>query len=592
MTSSDTDLPPYAPNRILEADFSERVRLVCRSWAAQITPNSRVVMALYWAKYILLFAGGWAFWVSFSKDYPGFSHPGDWAFRPYAFQKAVLWCLAYESLGFGCSSGPMNARFNPPLGGFLYWFRTGTTKLALVKGLPLFGGTTRTWFDVALYAALQISLFYALMAPELTPGILLVPMILIPLNGIADKTLFLAARSEHYWVALICLTVAFGTGPATEDLLWVSACKVIWCFIWFWAATSKVNHFFPSVIMVMMNNAPFFPTWLKKSLMADYPDDLRPSKLAAWMSHFGAATEFMIPIILLSSDNALVTVGALLLMTSFHGYIGINNPSGMPIEWNVMMIFGGWFLFGAHPEIAVTAIGAMPFLTAFLLFTLFVIPAYGNFVPKHVSFLLAMRYYAGNWAYNVWLFKKPSGDDPGAADKLHKLKCMSGSVREQLAEMIPDEQTLDLAMAMMVSARFLHTQGKPLLEALPLAVDNIEDYEWWEGEVLAGQTLGWNFGDGHLCNENLLDVLQEQCGWEEGDVRVVMVESQPLFSRKMAWRIVDAATGVIEKGVTDVTSLLHTQPQPEGEHAEALRLGRSRLLAQRASQPQTEAVGG
>ena len=48
--------------------------------------------------------------------------------------------------------------------------------------------------------------------------------------------------------------------------------------IWFWAATSKVNQPLPqSVIMVMMNNGPFFPKWLKKRLFASYPDDLRPS---------------------------------------------------------------------------------------------------------------------------------------------------------------------------------------------------------------------------------------------------------------------------------------------------------------------------
>ena len=93
---------------------------------------------------------------------------------------------------------------------------------------------------------------------------------LIPLLGVTDKTLFLAARAEHYWVALVCLAVGH------DDALWLSACKVVWCAIWFWAATSKLNHHFPSVIMVMMNNGPFFPTWLKKRLFVSYPDDLRP----------------------------------------------------------------------------------------------------------------------------------------------------------------------------------------------------------------------------------------------------------------------------------------------------------------------------
>ncbi len=555
------DLPPYSPERILEADFPEQMRLACRTWAAQLAPNSIVVMALYWAKYIFLFAGGWAFWVSFSEGYPGFGSFGDWMFSDIAFQKGVAWCLAYESLGFGCSSGPMNARFKPPMGGMLYWLRPGTTKLSLVRSAPLLGGITRGWLDIALYVALQISLFRILLAPELTQAMLIPPLVLIPILGLADKTIFLAARSEHYWVALVCLTAGFGS------TLWIAACKVVWCFIWFWAATSKVNHFFPSVIMVMVNNGPFFPKGLKKRMFREYPDDLHPSTLATVLAHFGTFTEYMIPVMLLSSDGGLLTVFALLVMTAFHGYIGINNPAGMPIEWNIMMIYGGWFLFGSYPEISVLAVGQAPLLVAFLAFWLVVVPAYGNFVPKHVSFLLAMRYYAGNWPYNAWLFRK------GSEEKLAHLTCSSGSMREQLSEILPDAQSVDLAMVLSHSSRFLHTQGRPLLEALPRAVDHIDNYEWWEGEVLAGQVLGWNFGDGHLHDESLLTAIQAQCEFEPGELRVVMVESQPLFSRYMKWRIVDAATGLVEEGVTDVTAMHDETPYPTGEYADALRRG-------------------
>ena len=143
-------------------------------------------------------------------------------------------------LGFGCGMGPMNARFKPPLGGFLHFLRPGTTKLPLFPGLPVFGGIRRSWLDVALYAANQLFLLRALLAPEVTPALLLPSVVLIPLLGVTDKTLFLAARAEHYWVALVCLAVAH------DGALWLSACKVVWCAIWFWAATSKLNHHFPS----------------------------------------------------------------------------------------------------------------------------------------------------------------------------------------------------------------------------------------------------------------------------------------------------------------------------------------------------------
>jgi len=562
VTSSDSDLPPYDLQRLLSAPFPERVRLVCRTWASQINPNPPIVLVLYWLKYLLLFVGGWAFFVSFSAGYPGFTSPAGWAFTPIAFQKAILWAIFYEMAGFGCGSGPMNARFSPPVGGFLHFLRAGTTKLPLFPGMPLFGGVRRTGFDAALYAVNMIFLLRALIAPEITPGLLAPSCVLIPLLGVTDKTLFLAARAEHYWVALLCLTVA------SADALWISACKVVWGAIWFWAATSKVNDHFPSVIMVMMNNGPFFPKWLKKRLFVSYPDDLRPSAFAAGMARMGTLTEYMIPAVLLASSSPLLTAAMLVVMCGFHGFIALNNPSGMPIEWNILMIFGGIFLFGFHPEASILALGAMPLLVAFLCFCLFVVPCYGNFVPSRVSFLLAMRYYAGNWAYNVWLFRK------GSTRKLAKLTKAAGTMREQLEKMLPDADSVEAALTLSLAHRFMHLEGRPLLEALPRAVDDIDDYEWMDGEILGGMVLGWNFGDGHLNGLQLLRAVQEQCGFEPGELRVVMVESQPLFGRSMHWKIADAASGVLEEGDTEIAPMRGLQPWPTGEYAEALVRGR------------------
>lgn len=565
-TSADRDLPPYDPQRLLTAPFPERVRLVCRSWAAQVAPTPMIVMAMYWAKYFLLFIGGWAFFVSFDRGYPGFTSPLGWAFTQGAFQKFVLWALCYELIGLGCGSGPMNARFYPPLGGFLHFLRPGTTKLALFPNAPLVGGITRGWLDVALYAANQLFLLRALVAPEITPALLWPPLVLIPLMGVLDKTLFLAARGEHYWVALVCLSVAAG------DALWISACKVVWGAIWFWAATSKLNDHFPSVIQVMMNNGPFFPKWLKRRLFAGYPDDLRPSPLAVFMSRMGTATEYALPLVLLTSQSETVTTLALVVMVCFHGYIAINNPSGMPIEWNILMIYGGIFLFGFHPEARPLAVLQMPGLAAFLFFCLFAVPCYGNFFPARVSFLLSMRYYAGNWAYNIWLVRK------GNAAKFGRLVKAAGTMREQLEKLLPDATSVDVALSLAMAHRFMHLEGRPLLEALPRAVDDIEEYEWLEGEVLGGMILGWNFGDGHLNDERLVRAIQPQCGFAPGEVRVVSVESQPLFGRSMHWKVVDAATGLVAEGRTEIARMKALQPWPTGAYAEAL-LRRQRATA-------------
>jgi hypothetical protein len=457
----------------------------------------------------------------------------------------------------------MNARFWPPMGGFLHFLRPGTTKLPLFPGLPIVGGIRRTWLDVALYALNMLLLLRALVAPELSFELLLPSFILIPLLGVTDKTLFLAARAEHFWVVLACLTF----GAASE--VWIAGSMIVWCCIWFWAATSKLNHHFPSVIMVMMNQGPFFPGWLKKRLFVSLPDDLRPSKMATWMAHMGTVVEITLPFALLSSENAMFTAAVLFVMTGFHSFIALNNPSGMPVEWNILMVYGGIFLFGFNPDTSVGAITEVPLLAGFLAVFLVAIPLYGNFVPKHVSFLMAMRYYAGNWAYSVWFFRGES------QKKLNKLTKAAVTMREQLEGMLDDSEAIDTAMMMMPAIRLMHLQGKVLHGTIPLALDDagdaggVDDYEWMEGEVVAGLALGWNFGDGHLNDMQLLEAIQEQCGFEPGELRVIMVESQPLFGRTMSWKIADAATGIRQTGETEIAPLRAYQAWPTGAMAEA-----------------------
>ena len=94
-----------------------------------------------------------------------------------------------------------------------------------------------------------------------------------------------------------------------------------------------------------------------------------------------------------------------------------------------------------------------------------------------------------------------------------------------------------------------------------------------DGEVLGGIVLGWNFGDGHLNDTQLLEAVQAQCSFEERELRVIMVESQPLLGRTMKWKIVDAKSGVVEKGETEIAPMQAFQPWPTGEHAEALVRG-------------------
>lgn len=465
-----------------------------------------------------------------------------WWLEPLAFQKAILWSVCFESLGLGCGSGPLTGRYLPPVGGFLYFLRPGTTKRSL---FPSVFGVRRTWLEVLLYAALQLALIRALLSPTLDATHLWPIVVLLPVLGVLDQTIFLAARAEHYFVTLLCFVFAAN---------WIAGAKAVQLALWFWAGVSKLNHHFPSVVGVMMSNSPVMrAAFVRRRMYRSYPDDLRPSRLATWMAHAGTAMEFSVPVVLGLSSGGVGTLVGLALMVMLHGFITSNVPMGVPIEWNVMVVYGAFFLFFKHADVSVFSVGG-PMLVVLVL-ALIVTPLVGNVVPRAVSFLLSMRYYAGNWAYSVWLFK---GD---ARKKLDRLVTSAAWPLDQLVR-VYDRPTAVGLVGMVIAFRSMHLHGRVLQVALPKVVDRLEDYEWADGEILAGTVLGWNFGDGHLHDERLLAAVQAQCGFEEGELRCLFVESQPLFGRSIAWRAHDAKAGRIESGEVPIDALRALQPWP------------------------------
>ncbi|MEM9460674.1 MAG: DUF3556 domain-containing protein [Myxococcota bacterium] len=541
--------PPYDALEWDRLPFGPKSRMVCRSWAEQGYGTPPAAFGFYALK-IGVYVGAWLFFCSQS---PGLEDPlaiATWWSEPIAFVKAIVWSLMFEVMGLGCGSGPLTGRYAPPVGGLLYFLRPGTTKLALWPRLPVLGGRTRSVIDVLLYALLLGALLRALLAPTVGLEHTIPIAVLVPLAGIADKTLFLAARAEHYWVTVMCFVLT----PA-----WVAGAKWIQLALWFWAGVSKLNHHFPAVVCVMTSNSPILRwPWLRRRMYRNYPEDLRPSRLAEILGHAGTGLELGVPLILLlaaGSDPA--TFVGLVLMVFLHGYITGNVPMGVPIEWNVMVVYGGFFLFGAHAHVSPWTVDSLPLVGLLLVFGL-ALPVLGNLVPRAVSFLLSMRYYAGNWAYSVWLFR---GDSYA---KLERLTKSAPWVYDQL-DRFYDRRTSVGLVGKVIAFRLMHLHGRALQILLPRAVDRVEDCFWADGELVAGLALGWNFGDGHLHDERLLATLQAQCEWEDGELRCIFVESQPIHRARQAWRIYDAKTGQIDEGHVDVEHLRALQPWPDDE---------------------------
>jgi hypothetical protein len=109
----------------------------------------------------------------------------------------------------------------------------------------------------------------------------------------------------------------------------------------------------------------------------------------------------------------------------------------------------------------------------------------------------------------------------------------------------------------------MHVHGRALNGLLPRALEDEADYTLREGETVAGPLIGWNFGEGHLHNEQLVEAVQRRCQFDEGDLRVIILEGQPIHTQKQWYRIVDAKTGLIEEGYVAVQDMLERQPWPE-----------------------------
>ncbi|HPX38036.1 MAG TPA: DUF3556 domain-containing protein [Mycobacterium sp.] len=521
---------------------AEKIRPMARHWA-EAGFGAPVALHLFYVVKILAYIGV-AAWINRGHSWT----------EPIVFQKVVLYTMLFEVVGFGCGFGPLNNRFFPPMGSALYWLRPNTIRLPPWPGrVPLTKGDNREPIDILLYAVLLVVLVIALFSSGTATGLLPVwqpvaVLILLALIGLRDKVIFLAARGEVY--APFVAAFLFG------GINVIIAAKLVCMAIWLGAGASKLTRHFPFVVSTMMSNSPVLRARaLKRRFFRDFPEDLRPGWPAKLVAHLSTAIELLVPLVLLFSHGGWPTAIAATVMICFHFGILSSIPMGVPLEWNVFMIFAVLSLFVGHADVRLTEMtNPLPVL---LFAALAIMVIAGNLFPQKISFLPGMRYYAGNWDTTLWCVT------PSAEQKIERgIVAIANMPAAQLEKFYGSKEAAQIPIYMGYAFRGFNTHGRALftLAHRAMAGRDEEAYSVTDGERICSMALGWNFGDGHMHNEQLIAALQRRCHFEPGEVRVVLLDAQPIHRQTQHYRLVDAAGGQFESGYVTVDDMVASQP--------------------------------
>ena len=199
-------------DEFLRMPLQQRLQVLTTDWVTTGFNTPRMLNVVYVLKMLgLYFAVGLAITAG-TTEHVHFTDPATWFDNIVVYQKLAIWLMFLEVVGLGGAFGPLCGHFAPMLGNIRFWLRPGTLRMApWGERVPLTGGDQRTWGDVVLFLAVLGSLLLPLLTSaqevsalpvgtgpqELVPPSAFVPILVaMPLMGLRDKVIFLAARSE------------------------------------------------------------------------------------------------------------------------------------------------------------------------------------------------------------------------------------------------------------------------------------------------------------------------------------------------------------------------------------------------------------
>ena len=547
------ELPPVDIDEFAKIPFLPRMKMLQLHWveAGFGTPRQTAMFYVwkifFYSLFGLIVAGAFTRGLEFNDI-------GGWWDEPILYQKLMIWTVLLEILGLAATCGPMAFHFDPIIGGSLYWWQNDTIRIPPYPNhVPFTKGNRRTPWDTGLYKLIVFWLVMMLFLsgkpmdglPGDTAGVmprwaLITYACLICLMALRDKCVFLSSRAEQYVPTLLC----FGLFTNFHDA--IIAAKIFIVVVWMGAGVSKLQHGFSSTVAIMVQNTPWNTfRKLRMATVRDYPNDLRPSKLTHFMAHVGGTTaEIVMPLALLFSPWPWLTWVAIVSMWMLHTFIISTIPLAVPLEWNVYFMFCAGFLFANFPAGDGYGLGDMNpgLLVGVVVFALFPI-VLGAFWPQYVSFLIGLKQYAGNWASTTWSFS-----DREKEDRLNERIVKAADNQIDQLEPLFGREISEIFMQKAIAFRMMHPMGRAHITLHMRHNPDMDSRVLREGEFISNSLTGWNFGDGHCHDERLIEAVQERCNYAPGELVVVFTESQPMFDKKVQYRVIDAALGVVEKG--------------------------------------------
>jgi hypothetical protein len=195
-----------------------------------------------------------------------------------------------------------------------------------------------------------------------------------------------------------------------------------------------------------------------------------------------------------------------------------------------------------------------PWLALVIAAALLFYPTLGNLRPDKVSFLPSMRQYAGNWASALWTFA------PGTEQKLNRVTRTASNQIDQFIAAGYEPKWAEITLQKTAAWRSMHSQARGLFSLLLTHLPDIDTRTVREGEFVCNSLIGFNFGDGHLHDADMIRAVQREAAFEPGECVIAWVESEAFGSGVQHYKLIDAALGVIERGTWKVADAVAEQP--------------------------------